>query len=133
MARGRSAGANVAVMVASTWGAISAAVSPWSSRAAMSCPGLTAMPHSSEARPNPAIPIVNSRRWPYRSPSRPPVTMPLARANAYPPTMSSRAVAPAPRSLRNDGAATFTTKKSNWVTKVPASRTVSMAAGGPAR
>ncbi len=80
MARARSPAGKVTRMIASTCGFISAAVSPCSTRAAISTAGLVARPQSAEAAVKPAMPAMNKRLRPYRSPSRPPVTSRIANA-----------------------------------------------------
>lgn len=61
-ARGRSSPGNSAVIMASTWGTMTAAARPWSRRAPTSSPGDCASPHSSEAIAKEAMPAVNIRR-----------------------------------------------------------------------
>jgi hypothetical protein len=72
-ARARSsASRTVARMIASTCGAMNAAVAPWRNRAAISSSALGASPHSSEVSVNPPTPYRNTTRCPVRSPSRAP-------------------------------------------------------------
>lgn len=53
------------------WGAISAAVSPWTARAAINTEALGASAHASDAVMKPARPFRKTRLGPYRSPRRP--------------------------------------------------------------
>jgi len=55
-------------------GAISAAPTPWTTRAATSTDASGAAAHATEVMTKTAIPMVNIRRRPNMSPSRPPVT-----------------------------------------------------------
>jgi len=63
---------NVVVMIASVAGETIAAPTPCTARAAMSTPIEPAMPQTSEASENSAIPTMNIRRRPSRSAARPP-------------------------------------------------------------
>ncbi len=78
IALARSSTGNIVLIRARTCGTISAAVAPCRMRKATSAQPFGAMPHSSEATANRAMPRTNRRRWPYRSPRRPPVIRPLA-------------------------------------------------------
>ena len=78
IARGRARGGTVAVISPRTCGSIAAAVRPCSSRNAISCPGVEASPHSSDAAVKDDIPMTYMRRWPNMSPRRPPVINPAA-------------------------------------------------------
>ena len=55
-------------------GAISAAPTPWTTRAATSTAGSGASAHAAEVATKIAIPRANTRRRPNWSPRRPPVT-----------------------------------------------------------
>ena len=57
-------GGNVAVMIESVAGLISAAPTPCTTRAAINSVPLPARPHHSDASVNTAMPITNSRRRP---------------------------------------------------------------------
>ena len=75
IARPRSSGGNVAMMMAKALGASSAPAMPCSARAAMSTVIEGASAHSSDVTPKPAAPSENTRRSPYRSLSDPPTRM----------------------------------------------------------
>ncbi len=59
-----SAAGNSERMKDSTWGTISPANTPWSTRAVSSTAMSGASPARSELAPNPAVPSTNSARWP---------------------------------------------------------------------
>jgi hypothetical protein len=60
------------VRMDSAAGVISAAPSPWASRAPISMPEFCASPPASDARPNSTVPATSVRRRPSRSANRPP-------------------------------------------------------------
>ena len=82
IARPRSRGGKVAVMIESVAGFISAAPTPWTARAPIRKEALGARPHASEASVKIARPTVNMRRRPYMSPSFPPVIRSAANVSA---------------------------------------------------
>ena len=67
----RSSPENIVRKLASTWGIIAAAATPCAARAAISSPGPWASPAARLARPNAAIPPMNTRLRPSRSPKAP--------------------------------------------------------------
>jgi len=72
-ARLRAAGSvKVVVRIDSDAGAMTAPPRPWTARAAISTPWLSARPPASEATLNSASPATNTRRRPSRSAARPP-------------------------------------------------------------
>jgi len=80
IARPRSAGGNVLVMIDSVPGIISAAPRPWTAREATSQPSVGAKPIVADAAANTTTPIRKTLRRPKMSPSRPPVTRNTAKA-----------------------------------------------------
>ena len=73
---------NVAVMIESVAGFISAAPTPCTTRAPISISGPPASPHASDAAVNTARPATNISRRPSRSASLPPVSMNAANVSA---------------------------------------------------
>ena len=78
----RSFGGNVAVMIDSVAGFISAAPTPCTARAPMRKPAVEASPQASDERVKIASPITKIRRRPKRSPSLPPVIRSAANVSA---------------------------------------------------
>jgi hypothetical protein len=64
--------AKVVIRIESAVGAMIAADTPWTTRAAISTPPDHASPHASEASRNSAVPAMNIRLRPRRSAERPP-------------------------------------------------------------
>ena len=81
MARARSCGGNVTVMIDRVPGMRSAAPIPWMARNAMSCPVPWDRPQPSDARVNTARPDRKILFRPYRSPRMPPVSRRDAKAS----------------------------------------------------
>ena len=78
----RSRGANVAVMIESDAGFISAAPTPWTMRAPIRKPAFGARPQASEEAVKIPIPTMKISFRPYRSPSLPPVIRSAANVSA---------------------------------------------------
>ncbi len=78
----RSLAANVAVMIESVAGIISAAPMPWTARAPISSVALPESPQSSEETVKTTRPMMKIRRRPTRSPSLPPVSSSEANVSA---------------------------------------------------
>ena len=81
IARARSWGGNVTVMIDSVPGIRSEAPMPCTARAAISCPVVWDSPQASEARVKSVRPARNIRLRPYRSPRIPPVSSNEANAS----------------------------------------------------
>lgn len=75
-------------MKASTWGTISAANNPCTTRASTSTHAAPASAQASEARVKPATPITKARRNPSRLPKRAPVINPTANVRVYPDSIA---------------------------------------------
>ncbi len=71
IARPRDAAGNVRVITAMVCGIITAAPSPWTTRAMMRPPIVSVRPHKNDASVNTVNPTRYTRRGPNRSPSRP--------------------------------------------------------------
>ena len=115
----RSFGGNVAAMIESVAGFISAAPAPWSTRAAISSWLEPASPHHSDAAVKTTMPITKMSRRPYASATFPPISMSAANVSAYPVTIHCSSDRSAPRSCWIAGSATFTTVLSSMIMKRP--------------
>ncbi len=82
IARPRCLGGNVAEMIESVAGSISAAPTPWRVRAPISVPPVVASPQMSEASVKRARPRRKTRLRPRKSASLPPVSMKTAKVRA---------------------------------------------------
>ena len=78
----RSLGANVAVMIDSVAGIISAEPTPWTARAPINSGAVEESPQTSDETVKMTKPIVKMRRRPYMSPSLPPVRRRTANVSA---------------------------------------------------
>src|SRR4051794_8851984 len=109
IARPRSAGGNVLVMIDSVPGIISAAPRPWTARDATSQPSEGAKPIVALAAAKTTTPIRKTLRRPKMSPSRPPVTRKTAKASEYALIVHSSDDSEASKLRWIDGSATLTT------------------------
>ena len=75
-------GGKVATMIESVAGFISAAPTPWTTRAPIRKPAPVARPHAREEAVKIARPTMKIRRRPYMSASLPPVSMSTAKVSA---------------------------------------------------
>ncbi len=105
----RCFGGNVAVMIESVAGFISAAPIPCTARAPIRKPAFGAKPQASDESVKTARPTMKMRRRPKRSPSLPPVISRAAKTSAYAVTIHSSCAIEMWRSRSIDGSATFTT------------------------
>ena len=112
-------GGNVAVMIDSVAGLISAAPPPCRTRAAISSCPVVERPQRREASVKTTIPTTKSRRLPYASASLPPMSINAANVSAYPETIHSSSDSPTPRSRWIEGNATFTTVLSSMIMNRP--------------
>ena len=120
----RSRGSVNAVLTnESAAGAISAANTPCSPRAATSIPKLCAAPPRADAAPNPIVLATNSRLRPNRSPSRPPASSRLPNASAYAVTTHSRLLLEKCSALCAEGSAMLTTVMSSTIISCAIPRT----------
>ena len=78
----RSRGGNVAAMIESVAGFMSAAPAPWRTRAAISSPLESASPHQSDATVKTTIPMTKISRRPYASATFPPISISAANVRA---------------------------------------------------
>ncbi len=115
----RSCGGKVTVMIESVAGFISAAPSPWTTRAAIRIVASPARPHASDESVKMARPTTNIRRRPKRSASLPPVSMNAPKVSAYPATTHSSSDTWRPSDCWIEGSATFTTVLSSMIMKRP--------------
>ena len=115
----RSFGGNVAVMIDSVAGFMSAAPIPCTARAPMRKPALGASPQASDESVKTTMPTMKIRRRPYRSASLPPVIISAANVSAYAVTIHSSEAIETWRSRSIDGSATFTTVLSSMIMKRP--------------
>jgi hypothetical protein len=119
IARPRSRGANVAVMIERVAGFISAAPTPWTARAPIRNPAFGASPHARDESVKIAIPTMKIRRRPNMSASFPPVMRRAANVSAYAVTIHSSSEIPTWRSRSIEGSATFTTVLSSMIMNRP--------------
>src|SRR3954468_15439055 len=113
----RSRAWNVAEMIDSVAGIISAAPTPWTPRAAISSVAPDERPQASEESVKTIRPIVKISRRPSRSPSFPPVSSSEAKLRAEAATVHSSSDVLIPRSALIAGSATFTTVLSSMIMK----------------
>ena len=106
---------NVVLTSESAAGAISAANTPCSPRAATSIPKLCAAPPRADAAPNPIVLAMNSRLRPNRSPIRPPASSRLPNASAYAVTTHSRLLLEKCSARCAEGSAILTTVMSSTI------------------
>ena len=104
IARGRSCGGKIDVMMDSVAGMMNAAPMPITARLAISCEASPASPPSSEPRPNTARPASSAPRRPKRSPMAPALSRRPANTTAYASTIHCSSDAEAPRSAGWSGA-----------------------------
>ena len=112
-------GGNVAEMIASVAGFISAAPTPWTMRPPISDWPASASPQKRDEIVKITIPITKMRRRPNMSASFPPVSISAAKLSAYPVTIHWSSERPTPRSRWIDGTATFTTVLSSMIMNSP--------------
>src|SRR6516225_58369 len=107
---------------ASAAGAISAAPTPSTARAAISAPAEPASPQASEAAVNTAAPMIKTRRRPSRSASRPPSSKNPPNASAYALSTHCRPTGenPSPRWIAGNASVTIdpSMTTSNWASKI---------------
>ena len=112
-AHARRSGGNAALSSASDSGAIIAAPTPCTARAAISQPTLVASAHAADAATNSSSPAANSRRRPNLSPSAAPVISSTAKLSPYALTVHSSSSTDALRCMRIELSAVDTTVTSS--------------------